>query len=52
MELEIEVEKLGDLHRVSQVVNVDLDLNHGPDTKMGGGVSIQGFAVCPRGTPV
>lgn len=34
MGLEIEVERLSDLPRVSQVVKVDLMLNHGQDPKM------------------
>lgn len=34
MGLEIEVERLSDLPRVSQVVKVNLMLNHGQDPKM------------------
>ena len=34
MGLEIEVERLSDLLRASQVVEVDLDLNCGQDPKM------------------
>lgn len=52
MELEIQVEKLRDLHRVSQVVNVDLDMNRGQNTKVEGHFSTQGLPVCRKWTSV
>lgn len=52
MELEIQVEKLRDVHGVSQVVSVDLNVSRGQNTKVEGRFSTQGFPVCRKWTPV